>query len=280
MDPLKTLCIQRWNFPTIDIEEGVVRLCCRVPRTETTSEDLKNFGTDAILNTPYLRERRAEMFAGKQHSDCHVCWAAENRGAPSPRTGAYQLKQYYEFNRDETLPATGAQLPITDPILRADHPAFVELQLGIICDLKCIYCWRGNSSSWLTEDYRFGDLSKEEYERLRERVRPDFAPVFWEWFEKIAETVQMVSFVGGEPTLSPKFIPSMVRVLQILKEKNSRSAVRIVTNLNCTEVRMTEFLKSLDSDGGNRIYVDVSMESFGAKAEFIRSGLRLSLIHI
>jgi len=274
----ESLCRSRWDQPTIDLYSGQVRVCCRVPSLAITREDLSSFKTDAILNNETLVQRRHEMFQGTKHVDCASCWKAEACAQPSPRVGAGEVVE--KLRAMDGRFADGhdfSQLEKSHPILRAEAPKFLEIQMGNLCDLKCVYCWRSNSSKWAQEDLEFGKISVEEFAALNRKAPEGFEEIFWQWLETVAPHLEMVSFVGGEPTMQTRFPDILMRVHQICQRQgNSKMRIRIVSNLNCSEkifARVLEVISLLTREG-RAVLLDISMEAFGTRAEFIRFGLK------
>lgn len=276
-NPEESLCKMRWDQPTIDLFSGQVRVCCRVPPLPISQNELQSKKTDAILNSDTLIQRRLEMFQGVKHVDCAPCWKAEASGQPSPRVGAEEiLKKLKKNDASFEISDSFSNLDKSHPILKSETPSFLEIQMGNLCDLKCIYCWRGNSSKWAQEDLEFGKITQLEFDSLYKKAPESFEVVFWEWLETVAPHLQMISFVGGEPTLQKQFPEILKKAHEICKrQKNSEVKIRIVSNLNCSEQvfsRFSKVISDLDSESRS-VLIDISMEAFGNRAEFIRYGL-------
>lgn len=276
-NPRETLCQLRWNQPTVDLSKGQVRVCCRVPSYTVTETDLKNDGAGAITNNKYLLERRLEMFQGTRHKDCASCWKAEKSHQPSPREGANEIFKRLK-SLDSELASTeafGAMAP-NHKILQADSAFFLEIQVGNLCDLKCVYCWRGNSSKWAQEDLKFQRISQAELDHLNRPAAAGFQGEFWKWVDAASKDLKMISFVGGEPTMYPDLPDLLFRAHHsLLVKNNSACRLRLVTNLNCQKKLFERLLDmAADLDRENRtLLIDISMESFGRRAEIIRYGL-------
>lgn len=268
LDPKSTLCTLRWDSPTIDLSKGDVRLCCRTPARRITVQDIAELGTDAILNSQYDRLRRWDMFQGIRHPECVSCWQAESNGMPSPRVGAEKLL-------DEKLNSL-SPWDLNSPVLRSHSLRIAEVQLGNLCDQKCIYCWRQNSSRWAKEDFEFGEITQREYEELIEGRNPEFKILFWKWFEDVAGSVEIFSVLGGEPTYYPE-LPDIIEQAHSLAQRsgNQRMKLRIITNLNCTATALDNLiavLKKIDRHG-RTVIIDTSLESIGRNAEVVRFGM-------
>lgn len=276
-DPGQSLCKYRWDQPTIDLHKSQIRLCCRVPALTINENDLEKLKHDAILNNDYLVTRRKEMFQGIKHLDCAPCWKAEADGQPSARTGAKALMEaFHSAHNHLNSDSSSEEISLNNPILRSDSPSFLEIQLGNVCDLKCVYCWRGNSSKWAQEDLAYGKITREEFEKFNVKPSPQFDSIFWEWLDQNSKALQMISFVGGEPTLQKNFDSMLLRAHAACSNaKNESARLRIVTNLNCEETALNNLIATITniSSLGRTVLIDVSMESFGVRAEFIRYGL-------
>ncbi len=263
------MCELRWNQPTIDLTKGFVRTCCRVPHYRVTAKDVGDFGTDSILNNQYLLDRRLEMFKGTRHPDCSPCWKAESSGQPSPRIGAQNVLKSLKGADPLRLDA-GARA------LKASAIPFLEVQLGNLCDLKCVYCWRGNSSRWMQEDLQYGGMNQADYDWENAQAPAGFTDTYWAWFTTVAGGLKTVSFVGGEPTMHADFPELLLKTHRLLElHGNVRCRLRIVTNLNCKPKLFERLLEVLEllGRGGRICLIDLSMESVGKRAEFIRFGL-------
>ncbi len=165
---------------------------------------------------------------------------------------------------------------LDNPILRAEKPKLLEIQLGNLCDMKCLYCWRGNSSRWASEDFENGIIDSDEYQTLMRDHDENFKSVFWEWYDSVAKDVEILSLLGGEPTKYLGFWRMLDRVHEGAKRAgNEKLKIRIVTNLNCsadTVIKLCRSLEKLDREG-RRVLLDVSLEASGTMAEKIRQGL-------
>src|SRR3712207_2580992 len=75
------LCRFKWDYPIVNLVSGHSRVCCRTPKQVLTSELLQKYGTDAIMNLPYEKERRLEKLLGITHADCASCVRLEHSGA-------------------------------------------------------------------------------------------------------------------------------------------------------------------------------------------------------
>jgi hypothetical protein len=222
------------------------------------------------MNHPYLRERRDEMLRGERHKDCSSCWALEDSEMESPREGFDSLDEFNQFSV-----SYGEALK---PVNHSDRPYMIDLELSNLCDAKCIYCNWVFSSKWEQEDLERGKLTINEVRRLKKVQSSEFDETFWQWFEEIKPGLGYINIIGGEPFLHTSYIPTLERILESFKDvKRPREEINLVTvtNLNAPPVvidRVLDILPRLNERF--TVNIDVSMEATGARAEYIRDGVR------
>lgn len=270
------LCAKRWNYASVNLMQSSTTTCCLPPFIKVTKEDIEKYGTDAIVNSKYLKTRRYEMFKGIEHDSCKTCWKLESQNAPSMRGNSN--KEYCEKIFDKTdvkhnLETMCANITEDDNLLRSDDIDLLEISIGNTCDLKCIYCSHHSSSQWALEKYNAGKLTKEEFkEYTSQDVDPLFEETFWNWFDTISPTLNHVNIKGGEPLIIPYFYTIMEKILE---RPHLNFDFTIITNLNTdNNHRLDLFFDYLIRiQKVCKINVYISMESIKAQAEYIRSNL-------
>ena len=208
------------------------------------------------------------MLEGIRHSDCTECWRLEDRGLQSYRrteplqAGAREFHKWIASKGEGSAARKDGSLNAS----KSFRPVSIVLFLDNLCDLKCGYCYFGLSSAWEAENRKHDDLSAEGFREIRVKAPKDFEIYFWRWFDEIRESVDQINLVGGEPTLIPnfyKFLDKFDRSFPTAPKKPALS-IGLVTNLNCSERVLSEFLSAL-----NRLLpkfsfkVDVSMDAWG-----------------
>lgn len=113
-------------------------MCCMANGLITEHGAPMSLGThsmDEIWNSAYMRNIRRAMLKGERISACQACYESEAVSGHSYRTLA-------------GLGATQAEVRKgLEPGYRVDsHPAFLKLELGNLCNLKCRMCFGVNSS--------------------------------------------------------------------------------------------------------------------------------------
>lgn len=270
----KTFCSFAWEFVCVSLESATTQVCCKTPIYNVTAADIDRHGVDVVDNTDVFRQRRADLLAEVENVDCSMCWKVERVGGASFRQKAAvtDLSTYLATTRDGGAASDEQSLLATLP--ERTDPKWVQIKLGNPCDLKCVYCCAYYSSSWEAEDKRAG------IERRRERVAPPevrerFTEKFWQWFARLEGAVQEVEFIGGEPTFNPSLYESLGKMRQVCSTWDDAALpmVVLVTNLNTPRVHW-ERLCHYIQESGLRFRIQVSNESWGPRAEYVRFGLR------
>ena len=131
----KTFCLAPW-VSTCVTSSGKLAPCCNWSGTSDTN--FRDF--DSWINSDYLQDVRKRMYQGEKISQCDTCWKDESVGKQSLRK-IYNLEFAKFSNRDHI----NKNWQVTDSICTLD------LQLGNLCNLKCVMCTPSSSSQLLTE---------------------------------------------------------------------------------------------------------------------------------
>lgn len=288
------LCRFKWDYPIVNLMSGHIRNCCRVPKQVITSEQIKTYGKDAIMNLPYEKERRLEKLLGVTHIDCESCVRLEHNGATSPRSGAYEWARDYYVKRglgpgtakqfDEIVQRELKDLSIDSPILHSDNPQMLEIVLGNHCNLKCTYCSVHYSTQWAQELIKNGELTEEQYKRDFPEAPPELEPVFWEWFYDIGRhKVETINILGGEPTYVPKFYDLLDKLIAAYKDlgpgDRPRPELGVLSNMNTALPQMQKLMDFMPRLAEHFLFrLQPSIEALGARAEYIRFGLKWEVL--
>lgn len=292
MDPKKTICALRWMNPVINISRPEVKSCCHTEYEVIPKEDMEKYGTDVFLNTDKLKKDRYDLIKGVRSKDCSSCWMLEDKGVHSPRQG-YEMFANFFFDEKNATPenienfkenfADWAESVTPDsPALRGDRPFMLDINLGNLCNLKCMYCHHGVSSQWGMENIKYGELDKDYYDRIYNTEYPEYEELFWKWFNETAKySVGVISISGGEPLITPKFYDVLDKINDAFKDlpdRRKKVVIGFSTNLNTPENYFKKFLNYVPKlDEYFILHMFVSMEGLGKQAEYIRNGLDWNL---
>jgi hypothetical protein len=278
-------CLQRWTSPVVNFGRAELRHCCRTPPRPIDFRELATRGEDYFSNNSYILKKRREMMSGARDRDCATCWALEDRGILSPRSepehllnvkGGPDWRARYS-TPEEALAALGRGAEFA----HSPYPLHLEVTLNNTCNMKCIYCNHNYSSQWAKELVEFGAITRDQL-RAEASSDPRVQEYFWRWFDNNAvRTLDVLNVLGGEPLLTSDFYEFCERLMtSVRKFRKSKGRLRfgIVTNLNLNPAQIERFLEFAPRLVEHvNLDLNVSMESVGRKAEYIRYGLNWEL---
>ncbi len=269
------LCEHLWNHLVVDFRTQEFRMCCKAAPISTSEKVLQNKDTQFFLNSEIVRTARKEMLQGIKTKYCKQCWDIEERGLNSHRTSYQDWEKNVFATNFKNKEFESSDL---ESLSRSEHPNNLDIQLGNTCDLKCIYCSDRFSSSWESENKKFGNM---EYEKNFPSFKPNsknhqtlFEETFWALFSEKKYLFDRIAFLGGEPLISSNFYLILEKLLENYQPRMNKQELNIITNLNTPAVFFDKFVKILPEISKKfTVNINVSMESWGQQAEYIRNGL-------
>ena len=274
----KGFCLMKWQTETLYLHMGDNHSCYHPQPRRIGLHEIEN-NPSALHNTEWKKQQRKTMLEGGRPDECYYCWNVEDLKGDhiSDRfihsTSDYVIKDY---NTIKNLPWD------------ADwNPRHIELSFGNKCNFKCIYCCPQASSSWMDEIERHGnyDLSYNQYgiEFLNEQFyKPEddnpYIDAFWKWWPDLKNDLQVLRITGGECLINP----NTYKMLDMLDKDPSPY---LIIHVNSNMGMATKFIKRLTTKinkllAENKIKafeLFTSVESWGEKAEYIRSGFDCEL---
>ena len=264
-----SFCTSRWTEPVIHFGRGEIKTCCRTTPEIIDSNTFKTKKESIFLNSDVEKISRGQMLQGIRPPSCQECWELEDKGLKSYRKlGPYENSENEGDQWLETVSKKSA--------LDSYRPFALFLFLDNICDLKCSYCYYGLSTSWQKEDLERNVLSTYQQNDVKVRAPEGFEESFWNWIEPLKTEVHSIKFLGGEPTAIPKFYDFLDRFIEMYRPLNLSQKLdfNLVTNLNTKENLFEKFKRSIEIICEKYdFHIDVSMESIGNRAEYIRNGV-------
>ena len=219
----------RDQFKTISIVPGMgqkakVSPCCA---STTAPVDADEFD---FVNNPHLSEIRQNVQLDVAPTPCHKCWQMESFAQPSRRNGVN----------------SGQDIDTTVEVQR------VDITCQNICNLACIQCHPGVSSTW-AEELGHTKVPGSSYEnKLKLFSRLDHT------------TIQHIHFTGGEPLMTTEHF----KILQIMDEHADLSKLRVSYNTNGTfypdDTVIAQWAKL------KNLQLVISIDAVGDTAEYIR----------
>lgn len=278
-----TVCNLLWNWPLVDLANPATSSCCKNPYIPATEQDIKFYGKDIFLNRPEHLQRRLDLVKGVKTQSCRQCWHAEDAGMVSMRQrdggpakfmGAHRDRMLEEFGTDD-LEVVANSVKIDSHLLKARTPQTLEINLGNLCDLKCVYCNATRSSQWASEDLKKGKITKQQYDILLGEPNVEFTELFWKWVDEDAKhSLTALDIVGGEPLINPKLYQIFDKLIETCSDTTQPIKLYIITNLNTPANLMDKCLAYIEKLPANfTVIFGVSCEALEARAEYIRTGL-------
>lgn len=261
--PIKTetACQLKWAWSTLYLNSGTTRSCHRTAESNLTPENFSNFH-----NTEIKLADRTAMLNGKwPETNCTYCKDIEEAGGVSDRI------------RMSIVPDLSPPELEIDPTAIAVDPTLLEVYFNNTCNLKCIYCVGSLSSSIEAENKKFGDFKNNDVLiKSSNKHYKDFAPYFWQWFDRDFSKIRRLHILGGEPFYQ-KEVDQLLDKIELTPNPNCE--LNIVTNLMVSlsqlEHYVSRFKKLLVTRCLKRVDITCSIDCFGSEQEYVRNGIEL-----
>ena len=218
-------------------QDGSLDPCCQYTRPPASNGMMY---WDHHEFSSHVRQKMHEDWQqGIAHQGCQKCYREEDLGWTSLRQHAIQW-----YGVDNT-----------------DQIYDLELRLGNLCNLKCIMCSPGASSSIATERY----VHRTEFGRIGlDLQKPWMLSSWWEdsrFFQVLDHVLpqcKRINITGGEPFL----IPQVAEILQRLPES---ATVSFNTNLSGVPHKILTGLQRLP-----KVSIMISLEGTGTMNDYLR----------
>jgi hypothetical protein len=267
--PIKTetACQLKWSHSTVFLTQNQSSSCHRVQGT-TIGEDFD------FHNTPAKLLDREKMLQGEWPGrGCEHCKEIEDAGGQSDRM--------LHLN----FPGLGAPPEVAAGDLTATNvtPRWLEIYFSNLCNLSCLYCGEHFSSSWQSENKKFGHITTAM--EMGEPPEMDYAKnvetgseKLFKWLDKNVHHLYNLMILGGEPFTQPQ----SDQLLDFLGTRhNPNLTLTFFSNLSIDHERMKKRFKKMQDlkDNGHlaEIHIIASLDGWGPEIEYVRSGLDLSL---
>ena len=191
---------------------GDITPCCR---SRDTLGNIKEMTLEEAWNGEKQQELRRQLLNGEQAPLCYQCWDMEKQGSMSLRQSMNKVRDYMVPDDLNTF------MPFKVPVL--------ELKLSNLCNFRCRTCKPDLSTTWMKD----WNLVKSEYEshgivNTTTRETNFDNDQFIEDIVRLAPTIEIVEFAGGEPLMDPLHY----KILDALKSFGSKISVKYSTNLS------------------------------------------------
>lgn len=250
-----SLCALPWLHIHLSPDNHIQPCCITNP---ADSQDIKGKAEDGIndwMNSPAMNKIRLQMLNGEQPSACKTCYHQEQSSLESFRKTS--IREYSKY-----LPEAFADTN-EDGSLDNFKMRYLDMRFSNLCNMKCRTCGSGYSSLWEIEDKKAG----ENPLILRNEV--DQPRIQKELYDQIPN-LQRAYFAGGEPLITEDHYELLEEML-----RQGRTDILLSYNTNLSKLKFKDKdLLDLWGRFDNRVQVYGSLDHFGEKAEYIRSGTK------
>ena len=272
-----TFCLAKWHHTTIYLQDGSTHSCYhpkphKIPLTELESNP------SSLHNTNEKKLERKQMLEGNKPSECQYCWSVESLGDDYISDRHQRNSSLFTEERFNQCVKGNWQQDI--------NPYYIEINFGNECNFKCGYCHPKYSTSFYNEIKRWGPVTTVKNHRCdidwmklyqREEENP-YVEAWWKWWPKLKHDLHILRITGGEPTMHT----STWKLLEELKrEPLPHLELNINSNLGTKSSlieRMSNTVKDLNDSNSIKFFkLYTSIDTWGSRAEYIRTGLDLKL---
>jgi len=272
-----TFCLAKWQHVTMYLQTGETHSCYH-PQPHKIPLDELAVNPSALHNTMHKKLERKEMLEGKAPVGCQYCWNIEKMGPDYISDRHIRNASIFTEERYEQA-LNGAW----DQNI---NPEYLEINFGNECNFKCGYCHPKYSSRYHDEVKKYGPVRIVKNHALylneidlpkREEDNP-YVDAFWKWWPELRLTLNIMRVTGGEPTMHKS-------TWQLLNELSDNPLPKLELNINSnlgTKTALIEKLsttvRKLREDNKIRAFkLFTSVDTWGPRAEYIRTGLDLKL---
>jgi organic radical activating enzyme len=271
-----TFCLAKWHHTSIYLHTGQTHSCYH-PRPHAILLDEIKDNPSALHNTLEKKKERAQMLVGEKPKGCQYCWNVESLSDT-------HISDRHDRNANIFKPERVNEI-VNSPWDFNINPEYIEIAFSNECNFKCGYCHPMSSSSFQSEIKKFGPydtvknhtLNIEWFKPFEEEVNP-YIDAWWRWWPEMSKTLNILRITGGEPLMHR----STWRLFDHLREEPKP---HLELNLNSNLGVKSAMVEKL-ADNVNDVLVNQkvktfklfsSMDSWGARAEYIRTGLDTEL---
>jgi len=273
------LCLAKWKQVSLHLTTGLNNSCYHPPLHVIPVESIAR-NPAALHNTDHKKEQRRLMLNNTRPEECSYCWAMEDNGKLSDR--------HYRSGEPWAQKDFGK-------IVSADWkddivPSYVEVNFNNVCNLACSYCSPQFSSTWMQEAETVGGYPTSTVHNdpahfvgrnrpIPVREHNPYVEAFWDWWPTLYPELEHFRMTGGEPLLDK----NTYRVFDyVLSNPSPKLHLNVTSNFSVDEKSWQKYLgyvKQLcEGERIEHFMQYVSLDSWGAQAEYIRHGLDFDLL--
>ena len=222
-----------------------------------------------VWNDEAYRQVRLDMLAGKPVENCVLCYKDEAVHGSSYRTNVNSTFGEKHFDSVVTKTAEDGSAPMDIKML--------DIRWSNICNFKCRSCAPAFSTLVATELKRSTGQSGLQFEGLSGDTTyvavTDKRPEFLKEIIPHLTGLESIYFAGGEPMVTPEHY----QLLELLIEHGLNNDVALGYNTNLSRLsykhwNVLDLWEKFKKFGNSNISLRPSLDSWGKRAEYIRTG--------
>jgi len=271
-----TFCLAKWHHTTLYLHTGQTHSCYHPAPHSIPIADLKD-NPSALHNTLQKKKERAEMLIGEKPKGCQYCWNVESLGDTHISDRMIRNASIYNPERLAEIKNSDWKLNV--------NPEYVEIAFSNECNFKCGYCHPASSSSYYSEVKQFGPVPNVKNHSITmttlkpfEEGNNPYIDAWWEWWPELSKTLNILRITGGEPLMHK----STWRLFDLLQqEPKPHLELNINSNLGIKTAMVERLVENVNDLVSNKkvkkFKLFSSMDTWGARAEYLRTGLDIEL---
>jgi len=273
------MCLAKWKQVSLHLTTGLNNSCYHPPLHPIDSSLLAD-NPSALHNTPHKKEQRRIMLKQERPQECSYCWTMEDNGKLSDRH--YRSGEPWAAKDFATIMNSTGDEDVT--------PSYMEVNFNHVCNLACSYCSPQFSSTWQAEIDKWGgyptSTTHNDPSHFTGRNKPipvshdnPYVEAFWAWWPTVYPELEHFRMTGGEPLLDK----NTYRVFDyVLANPSPKLHLNVTSNFSVDEKSWEKYLgyvKQLcEGEKIEHFMQYVSLDAWGAQAEYIRHGLDFELL--
>lgn len=271
-----TFCLAKWHHVTIYMHTGETHSCYHPPPHAIPIRELED-NPSALHNTLHKKKERALMLVGEKPTGCQYCWNVENLSDTHISDRLIRNGALYTPERMEEIKNNLWSHNI--------NPEYIEISFSNECNFKCGYCHPKHSTSYYNEIKQYGpykDTSEhgnaiDKFIIHKEEDSP-YIQAWWKWWPEMSNSLTILRVTGGEPLLHRT---TWKLFDKLIKDPKPHLELNFNSNMGVTPRIVEKFANNvkllLDNDAVKDFKLYTSMDTWGKRAEYIRTGLKVDL---
>jgi organic radical activating enzyme len=276
-DVSNSFCLAKWYHTTLYLQTGETHSCYHPPPHKISIKEIQQ-NPSALHNTITKKIERQDMLTGVQTKGCQYCWNVENLGGDHLSDRHLRSAAIYTDERFEAASKGAWDQNI--------NPEYVEISFGNECNFKCGYCHPKASSRFYNEIKQHGPVESVNNHRCdidwlkiyeREEDNP-YVDAWWAWWPNMRKDLTILRITGGEPLMHT----STWKLLDSIKaDPMPWLELNINSNLGVKPALVDKMIEKVNTIVDNKdiktFKLFTSIDTWGPRAEYIRTGLDLSI---